>query len=143
MAQNYNLTVAVSPTGGGTTAPAAGGPYSYGANAVVPITATPNTGYVFDHWTGGVANATSAATTVTMNTDKTVTATFTEHVPGTIALDGSVSSNTADDVNSISFPHTTGTGTNRLTLVGVSWNSDATATSISSVTFTPSVAAAR
>ena len=36
-----------------------------------------------------------------------------------------------------SFCHTTGTGTNRLLLVGVSYNSNLTATSVSSVTFTP------
>ncbi len=56
---------------------------------------------------------------------------------GAVKLDGAVSSNSADDVSSISIPHTTGTGTNRLMLVGVSWNCDTTDRTISSVTFTP------
>ena len=38
----------------------------------------------------------------------------------------------------MSFSHTTGTGTDRLMLVGVSWNCGTTDRTISSVTFTPS-----
>ena len=38
----------------------------------------------------------------------------------------------------MSFAHTTGTGTDRLMLVGVSWNCGTTDRTISSVTFTPS-----
>ena len=41
-------------------------------------------------------------------------------------------------MSSISVPHTTGTGDNRLMLVGVSWNCGTTDRTISSVTFTPS-----
>jgi hypothetical protein len=63
---------------------------------------------------------------------------YTMQPPGGIKLDGAVSSGTADDVDSISVAHTTGTGTNRLMLVGVSWNCGTTDRSISSVTFTPS-----
>ena len=61
---------------------------------------------------------------------------FALAVPPT--LDGTVSSNTADGVSTISVAHTTGTGTNRLMLVGVSANSYNSARTISSVTFTPS-----
>ncbi|MDI9549151.1 MAG: metallophosphoesterase, partial [Chloroflexota bacterium] len=60
-----------------------------------------------------------------------------EDPPGVVTLDGAASSDTADDVSEVSFAHTTGTGDNRLTLVGVSWNSDAAARPISTVTFTP------
>ena len=42
-------------------------------------------------------------------------------------LDGTVSTNTADGVSSINVPHTTGTGADRLMLVGVSANSYGTA----------------
>jgi len=73
----YDLTMAVDPTGGGTTIPADGATYSYPENEVVDITATPNVGYVFDSWTGDVADPNSASTTVTMDANKTVTATFT------------------------------------------------------------------
>ncbi len=59
-------------------------------------------------------------------------------VPGFVTLDGAASSGTADDVSSINVAHTTGTGTDRLMMVGVSWNCGTTDRSITSVTFTPS-----
>ena len=71
----HDLTMAVSPSGGGTTTPAVGA-HTYAEGTVVNISATPNPGYVFDHWTGGVANPNSASTTVTVDADKTVTANF-------------------------------------------------------------------
>ena len=74
-AVTHDLTMAVSPNGAGTTNPAVG-PHSYTENSVVNITATPALGYAFSSWTGGVANASSASTTVTMDADKTVTANF-------------------------------------------------------------------
>ena len=139
--QDYDLTMVVDPVGGGTTVPAVGGPYSYGAGTVVDISASPIAGYIFDHWTGdGVADVNAASTTVTMDGNKTVTATFSEYVPSALGLDGDVSSGTADGVNSINVTHTTGTwtGPDRLVLVGVSANSYNGAQTISSVTFTPS-----
>ena len=45
----YDLTMAVNPEGSGTTTPLIGS-HSYAENAVVNITAIPNTGYAFDHW---------------------------------------------------------------------------------------------
>jgi uncharacterized repeat protein (TIGR02543 family) len=134
--QNYDLIMAVSPSEGGTTTPAEGGPYSYGAGEVVDITATAAGGFVFDSWTGDVADPSSATTTVTMDGNKTVTAIFEELIPNPISLEG-VSSETGDDVNSLAFAHTTGTGVNRLLLVGVSWNCNQTDRTITSVTFTP------
>ena len=72
----HNLTMAVDPVGGGTTDPAIG-IHIYAEGTVVPIAATAASGYVFDHWTGDVANVNAASTTVTMAADKTVTAVFT------------------------------------------------------------------
>jgi len=130
----YELTMAVDPAGTGTTDPAVSPPsHTYEENTVVDITATANVGYRFDHWTGDVADVNAASTTVTVDGDKTVTANFAEGT--TIALDGDVSSGTADGVSSISFSHTTGTGMNRLMLVGVSANSYGSVQTISSVTF--------
>ena len=48
------------------------------AGTVVPLMATPNTGYAFTNWTGPVANPGSASTTVTMSAPETVTANFSE-----------------------------------------------------------------
>jgi hypothetical protein len=129
----FNLNMAVDPSGAGTTIPAAG-THSYDVDEVVDISATASAGYAFAYWTGGVANPTAASTTVTMDGDKTVTAVFSK-----ITLDGAVSSGTgAANASSASISHTTGTGSDRLMLVGISWNCGSTDRTISSVTFTPS-----
>ena len=71
----YTLTITVNPTGSGTTEPSA--TTSYPEGTVVNITANPTDGYIFNSWSGGVANPVSASTTVTMDSSKTVTAQFT------------------------------------------------------------------
>jgi uncharacterized repeat protein (TIGR02543 family) len=71
----YTLTMAVSPTGSGTTTPSVGA-HAYAEDEVVTISASPNTGYEFDHWTGDVANPNAASTTVVMDEDQTVTSHF-------------------------------------------------------------------
>ncbi|MDM8008646.1 MAG: family 10 glycosylhydrolase [Phycisphaerae bacterium] len=77
-----SLTMAVSPAGAGTTSPPAGGPYTKNLNEVVAISAAPEAGYVFSHWTvsagSAVADPNAASTTVTMDQSKTVTAEFAE-----------------------------------------------------------------
>ena len=72
-AMTYILTMAVN--GNGTTDPPAG-EHAYSAGTVVNITATPTSGWKFNHWSGFPANASSPNTTVTMNTNKTITANF-------------------------------------------------------------------
>lgn len=77
-----SLTMAVSPAGAGTTSPTAGGPYTQNLNEVVAISAAPEAGYAFSHWTvsagSAVADPNAASTTVTMDQSKTVTAVFAE-----------------------------------------------------------------
>ncbi|HLJ44398.1 MAG TPA: FG-GAP-like repeat-containing protein, partial [Bryobacteraceae bacterium] len=70
----YQLTISASPASGGSVSPPSGG--FYDANTAVPITATAASGYLFASWTGAVANAGSASTTVTMNQPQTVVANF-------------------------------------------------------------------
>jgi len=211
------LTMAVTPEGGGTVTPAVG-TYTYAQNAVVPITATPATGYTFNYWepddTPGdpIANPYEASTTVTMDADytvtahfapithtldisivgdgyvqatpgnigfynygteveltawpasgwlfdgwsgdltgmvnpqtitmdanKTITATFIEMEPETVYLDGPVVHGVMESGSTLSMDTTTGSGENRLMLVGVSYNSSSTDPRpvIESVTFTP------
>jgi uncharacterized repeat protein (TIGR02543 family) len=86
---------------------------------------------MFVGW-GGDCSGTGTCN-VTMTSDHNVTATFSS-----IIVDGAVSSTTADDVSSVTFSHTTGSGTNRLLLVGVSWNSGTSEVDIvdNGVTFT-------
>ena len=59
-----------------------------------------------------------------------------------VTLDGGASSNAANQASSIAVSHTTGSGADRLMLVGVSWNCGTTDRSITGVTFTPSGGAA-
>jgi Divergent InlB B-repeat domain/Putative Ig domain len=71
---SYQLTTSVSPAGSGTVSPTTGGYDAQGS--AVPLVATPNANYSFAGWTGNVANANSASTTITMNAPQSVTAKF-------------------------------------------------------------------
>jgi uncharacterized protein YkwD len=74
----YTLTVATS--GSGSTSPAVG-QHTYAAGTVVPIVATPASGYRFVNWTGNVgavANTSAASTTITMSGDYSITANFSQ-----------------------------------------------------------------
>jgi len=71
---SYQLTTAANPTIGGTVTPASG--TYYAASTIVGLTATANANYAFSNWTGNVANANSASTTVTMSGPQSVTANF-------------------------------------------------------------------
>jgi uncharacterized repeat protein (TIGR01451 family) len=71
---SYLLTTGVSPSGGGTVSPASG--TYYAAGTPVPLVATANAGYKFSNWTGPVASASSASTSVTMTGPESVTANF-------------------------------------------------------------------
>jgi uncharacterized repeat protein (TIGR02543 family) len=67
-------TLTVAKVGNGTvTLDPAGGTYDYGT--VVTLTATPATGYTFTGWSGDLSGTTNP-TTITMDANKTVTATF-------------------------------------------------------------------
>ena len=72
----YTLTVKSEPSGGGVISlNPTGGQYDYGT--VVTLTATPNNGYVFDHWSGdGSGKNTSITVTITKDTE--ITAHFTK-----------------------------------------------------------------
>lgn len=80
MVSQVVLTMAVSPAGAGTTTPEAG-TSSITVGTTVSISASPATGYVFNHWEVSAGSAVtapdSASTTVVMDVPKTVTAVFT------------------------------------------------------------------
>jgi len=70
----YDYSLAMVVEGGGTTSPVPG--YSrYDGGTVVPISATPSPGWVFDHWSGDLSGDTNP-TSIIMDSDKTVTAVF-------------------------------------------------------------------
>jgi hypothetical protein len=89
LSPNYTLTMAVEPTGTGTTNPATGD-NSYPENTVVTLTAYAASGYVFDYWDGDVDDVNSPTTTVTVDGNKTVTAHFREAIPGEIVYLGDI-----------------------------------------------------
>ncbi len=70
----YQLTISAAPPTGGVVTPVSG--FYYNVGTVVPITASANAGFTFANWSGAVASATSASTTVTMSAPQTVTANF-------------------------------------------------------------------
>ena len=78
----HTLTVQVD--GQGSTTPDTGN-RSYALGASVVMTAVPDSGWQFDGWTGDVDDPASATTSVTMDSSKTVTATFSRIVH-TLAL---------------------------------------------------------
>jgi len=71
---SYQLTTSANPSNGGTVAPSSGTFFPSGT--IVNLTATPNPGFKFVNWTGSVANANNASTTITMNAPQSVTANF-------------------------------------------------------------------
>ena len=72
----YTLTTNVSPIGSGTvTLNPAGGMYN--AGTVVTLTATANSGYSFSSWSGDLTGSTNP-TSITMNSNKSVTANFNQ-----------------------------------------------------------------
>jgi hypothetical protein len=69
---SYTLSVSVNPSGAGWVSPS-GGEYESGAQ--VTLAASPATGYIFDHWSGG-ASSTSPTLVITMYSDKSIIANF-------------------------------------------------------------------
>lgn len=72
--QAHTLTVSVSPVGAGTVSPSSG---QFEPGEQVTLTAVPASGYAFEYW-DGAASGTSSSVTVTMDSDKVVTAHFAE-----------------------------------------------------------------
>jgi len=80
----YTLTTAASPTAGGTvTLSPSGGQYVSGTS--VTATATANSGYAFNGWTGA-ATGTTNPVSFTMDANKTLTATFTATTTYTLTI---------------------------------------------------------
>ena len=90
MNSNHNLeavftqityTLTITTTTGGTTSPSSGD-HSYSSGTNVPVTATPQDGYQFDHWELDSVNVGSANPyTVTMNANHALHAVFKEAPP--------------------------------------------------------------
>jgi uncharacterized repeat protein (TIGR02543 family) len=131
--EEYSLTVNTSGSGSVNVSPAQP---SYHNGDVVSLTAIPAAGYTLDGWSGSLGGNPNPAT-ITISGNMVITANFSEYIPVPLGPDGAVSTIEADDVSTIQIPLTTGTLSDRLMLVGVSWNCGTTDRTISSVTFTP------
>jgi uncharacterized repeat protein (TIGR02543 family) len=68
----YTLSVNISPAGAGSVSTLGG---EYESDDQVTLTATPASGYTFDHWSGS-ASDTSPTMSITMNRDYSITANF-------------------------------------------------------------------
>ena len=77
--RRYDLNT--SSTAGGSVTTPGEGTSTYDEGTVVALVATPDSGYQFDEWTGGVGtidDVTDATTTITMSEDYSITANFEE-----------------------------------------------------------------
>jgi len=103
---SYHLSTSVSPSGSGSVIPSSG---SYEAGSTVTVTAQPSSGYVFDQW-GGDASGTSPTVTITMDSDKSITAHFTYSPPGTVSAPSTPSGPSTGKVGQL-LTYTTGGST--------------------------------
>jgi len=78
---NYTLTTLANPSEGGTVS----GAGTYTSGTVVPVTASPAVGWSFTGWTGDLTG-TANPDNVTMNSDKSVTANFTQDTYYTLTI---------------------------------------------------------
>ena len=130
----YSLSVNVSPQGAGTVSlNPPGGVYTAGTQ--VTLTATANSGYVFSNWTGALSGTTNPATII-MDSNKTVTAVFTQQQQQQYTLTTNVSPQGAGTV-SLNPPGGVYTAGQVVTITAqansgyrfVNWSGDVTGTS--------------
>ena len=97
-AVTYNLTTSVA--GSGTVTPNTSNPHA--SDSVVLITANASSGYTFTGWSGNLSGSTNP-TTIIMNSNKSVTATFalTYNLTTSVVGSGTVTPNTSN-------PHASG-----------------------------------
>jgi len=118
---SYNLRISSTP-GGAVTTPGEG-TFTYDAGTVVNLMAIRDDGYQFKNWTGSfgtIANVNAASTTITMNDNYTITASF-QAIP-TVRYNLSISSTALGSVTSPGegvFTRDAGTMVNLVATAGV------------------------
>jgi len=123
----HTLTMTVDPGGGGTTNPTVG-VHTYEAGSSINITAAPNTGYEFDHWSGDCTGVGTCS--VTLDADRAVTAHFaplTFDLTITVDPTGAGTTNPTEDVHN--YPYGTVVNLSATPNTGyafTSWSGDCT-----------------
>lgn len=84
MSSSRNLTTMTAPSAGGSVVRSPNA-VSYTVGTTITLTATPATGYSFTGWSGDLSG-TKNPETITMDTDKTVTASFVMNAGSTMKL---------------------------------------------------------
>ena len=117
----YTLTVNIVGNGSVGLNPPGG---TYGAGTVVTLTATPDPGWLFSSWSGDLSGSTNP-TTITMTSNKNLTATFIEEgTTGTVGIETVLGSTSVSDyrrampftmpengtITSVTMYHTGGSG---------------------------------
>ena len=77
VSNQYTLTVTIAPSNEAGSVSKSPNKSTYGNGDTVSLTANPNSGYTFSHWTGDASGSTNPIT-LTMDGNKTVTANFTQ-----------------------------------------------------------------
>ncbi|MBF0103189.1 MAG: InlB B-repeat-containing protein, partial [Desulfobacterales bacterium] len=128
--ETYTLNKTASPSDGGTISLSPEKP-SYTSGETVILTATPNSGYRFESWSGD-ASGTNSSVTITMNDHKTVTANFVRVELQTYTLtqtaspsDGGTISVSPDKPSYTSGETVTLTATPNTGFNFINWNGDA------------------
>ena len=136
----YTLSTSANPSAGGSISPS-GGTYADGTS--VSLTATAASGYRFDHWSGDASGSTTTVN-ITMNGNKSVTATFIKVYTLTILVDpaagGSVSPTggiyddgaivtlTATAASGYHFDHWSGDASGIITTINITMNGNKSVT---------------
>jgi uncharacterized repeat protein (TIGR02543 family) len=101
----YSLTINTVGSGSVALNPAGG---TYNDGTVVTLTATPVAGFQFNGWSGALTGSTNPAT-ITMNANKSVTATFTAVSPSQFTLTANTVGSGSVDLNPAGGVYNSGT----------------------------------
>lgn len=110
----YNLTVA-SGDNGSVTDPGEGAHGPYDGGTQVNLVATPDAGYMFNEWTGDtdtIADVNAASTTITMNGDYSITASFAEMVQYSLTVASGDNGSVTDPEEGVQGPYNGGSQVN-------------------------------
>ena len=136
----YTLTVSADPSNGGSVSRSPNyDRYNHGTS--VTVTASAYSGYRFTGWTG--ASSTNTSVTITMDGSKTVTANFQQITTYMVSFNanggnGTVSSLSAQEGNSVILPDGSGLSRNGYIFSGWNTNSNGTGTNYNvNTTYTP------